>query len=128
MDFVVAGPGAKNGIHKCFDSLGDYSYEDVIKYMVDNQESECARLELECPNLFTRKLQLIDCQNLFCEVDKYLRVTNPELSLASGKVRIKQKYTTTNKPHVDYFFPPNWHINDQINESWQPRAIENIFS
>lgn len=23
MDFVVAGPGAKNGIQKCFDSLGD---------------------------------------------------------------------------------------------------------
>ena len=27
MSYVVAGPGAKNGIMKCFSDLGGYSYE-----------------------------------------------------------------------------------------------------
>ena len=30
--------------------------------------------ELDFQNLWGRRLQLIDCQNLFCEVDKYSRV------------------------------------------------------
>ncbi len=113
MDFVVAGPGAKNGIEKCFESLGDYTYEDVIKLMADEQEIECKRLGIKLPSLWGRSLQLIDCQNLFCEVDKYLRGTNPEIGGASGRKRIKQRFTTS-KGFISFFFPPKWNINDQI--------------
>ena len=126
MDFVVAGPGAKNGISKCFDSIGDYTFEDVIKMMTDNQELECNRLGVELPNLWGRKLQLIDCQNLFCEVDKYLRVTNPELSGSTGRTRIKQKFLTSKGP-ISLFFPPKWNINHKINSSCQKNANEDIF-
>ena len=115
MDFVVAGPGAKNGIHKCFSSLGDYSYEDVIKMMAEEQESECQRLGLTLPTLWGRKLQLIDCQNLFCEVDKYLRVTNPALNEASGKSRIKQKFLVAKEP-FSLFFPPKWNLNEKLEK------------
>ena len=38
MDFVVPGPGAKDGIRKCFSSLGNYSEVDIIKMMADRQE------------------------------------------------------------------------------------------
>lgn len=110
MDFVVAGPGAKNGIQKCFKSLGDYGFEDTIKMVTENQEEECERLGINLPNLGGRRLQLIDCQNLFCEVDKYLRVTNPELSEKSGKTRIKQKFKSAKGP-IEYFFPPKWNVN-----------------
>jgi hypothetical protein len=127
-DFVVAGPGAKNGILKCFDDLGDYSFEDIIKFMTDNQELECENYGLTAPKLMSRSLQLIDCQNLFCEVDKYLRVSNPELSVASGKVRIKQKYVHSLKENIDYFFPPDWNINDQFNILCQQKVNANIFS
>lgn len=127
MDFVVAGPGAKNGILKCFSSLGDYSYEDVIKMMAENQEEDCQRLGLTLPTLWGRKLQLIDCQNLFCEVDKYLRVTNPDLNAASGKSRIKQKYLFAKAP-ISLFFPPKWNLNDKIEESCQTKANAGIFS
>lgn len=120
MDFVVAGPGAKNGILKCFSSLGDYSFEDIIKYVCDIQEEECNKLGLESPSLLGRRLQLIDCQNLFCETDKYLRVTNPEAAVA-GRTRIKQKYKLSRGP-ISFFFPPKWNLNSQIYNQWQSKT------
>jgi hypothetical protein len=128
MDFVVAGPGAKNGILKCFESLGDFSFEDIIKMMADEQEVECERLGLKLPTLWGRHLQLIDCQNLFCEVDKYLRVTNPGLAGNSGRTRIKQKFTTAKGP-LSFFFPPKWGVNDKIETLCQLRtATADTFS
>ena len=127
MDFVVAGPGAKNGILKCFESLGSYSFEDVIKLMTDDQEKECERLGLKLPNLWGRRLQLIDCQNLFCETDKYLRATNPESNNKSGRTRIKQKFSKSKGP-MSFFFPPKWNINNQINIACQKIKNEGIFS
>ena len=118
MDFVIAGPGAKNGILKCFTSLGDYSFEDTIKMMAENQEAECERLGIELPTLWGRKLQLIDCQNLFCEVDKYLRVTKPDIGGLSKRKRIKQKFIAPKGP-LTFFFPPKWNLNNKINSPCQ---------
>jgi hypothetical protein len=126
MDFVVAGPGAKSGIMKCFDQLGDYTYEDVIKLVVESQEEECERLGLELPTLWGRKLQLIDCQNLFCEVDKYLRVTRPELNGSAGRTRIKQKYTFSKGP-ISLFFPPKWNINHKLTPLCLTQANVDMF-
>ncbi|RRA98619.1 nucleotide kinase domain-containing protein [Larkinella rosea] len=126
MDFVVAGPGAKSGINKCFDHLGDYTYEDVIKLMVESQEEECERLELELPTLWGRRLQLIDCQNLFCEVDKYLRVICPELNGSTGRTRIKQKYTFS-KGAISLFFPPKWNINHKLTPLCLTKANADMF-
>lgn len=127
MDFVVAGPGAVNGIAKCFSSLGDYSYEDVIRLMADEQEAECANLHVQVPKLWGRRLQLIDCQNLFCEVDKYLRGTRPEATLAGGRTRIKQKFSASSEP-LTFFFPPKWGLNQYLTPSCQQRAAAGIFS
>lgn len=127
MDFVVAGPGAKNGIKKCFSSLGDYSFEDIIKMMAENQHEECDRLQIEHPNLWGRELQLIDCQNLFCEVDKYLRATNPEVIGVTDRKRIKQKFSVA-KPQYKLFFPPKWNINGKIDIKWRHNQPEGIFS
>src|SRR5258708_25687015 len=57
-----------------------------------------------------RRLQLIDCQNLFCEIDKYARMVHPEIQTQTKRTRIKHKFT----PHdeqVSYWFPPKWGIN-----------------
>lgn len=109
MDFVKAGPGAVDGIKKCFKSLGDYSYEDIIKYMADNQDFYFEKYELDFQSLWGRPLQLIDCQNLFCEVDKYSRVAHPEISGGSNRKRIKQIYNP-NSEKIEYFFPPKWNL------------------
>ncbi|MBL7862761.1 MAG: hypothetical protein JNJ65_16465 [Cyclobacteriaceae bacterium] len=111
MEFVKAGPGAKDGIAKCFKDFGGYSFEDIIRLMADNQEREFDRLNIDFRNLWGRNLQLIDCQNIFCEVDKYLRVANPEISGYSKRTRIKQKFTNQGSEPIEFYFPPKWGIN-----------------
>jgi len=113
MEFVVPGPGSLDGIRKCFSSTGGLSDPEVIRFMTDRQEVEFDRLGLDFKTLWGRRLQHIDCQNLFCEVDKYARVMHPEVDGASGRTRIKQKF----RPHLDpitYWYPPKWGINDAV--------------
>ncbi|WP_218060732.1 nucleotide kinase domain-containing protein [Alishewanella sp. HH-ZS] len=109
-EFTMPGPGADDGIAKCFFSTGGYSGADVIKIMTDRQECEFARLKLNFPLLGGRKLHFIDIQNLFCETDKYCRIAHPEIKGISGRTRIKQKYNP-NKIPINYFFPPKWNID-----------------
>lgn len=113
MDFVVPGPGAKDGIKKCFTDFGDYNETDIIKYVTDLQEIEFNRLELDFKTLWGRNLQLIDCQNLFCETDKYSRVAHPDISGISDRKRIKQIYRPNNA-EIKLFYPPKWNINNLI--------------
>jgi hypothetical protein len=114
MEFVMPGPGAKDGIFKCFSSLGDYNEADVIRYITDLQEQEFDRLSIHFKSLWGRRLQLIDCQNLFCETDKYARLAHPEVEGISNRTKIKQLYTSVHLP-IDYFFPPKWDLNDKIH-------------
>jgi len=117
-EFVVAGPGACDGIRKCFGPAANGIEADVIRYMADTQESHFARLGLEFPGLFGRRLQLIDCQNLFCEVDKYARVAHPAVQGISGRSRIKQKFTPVAKP-LSAFFPPRWRLTTMaVAQQW----------
>ncbi|MNW41292.1 Thymidylate kinase [compost metagenome] len=110
--FVVAGPGAINGINKCFHNNQEYSNEDIIKYVTDLQEMEFKRLDLNFKSLWGRSLQLVDCQNLFCETDKYSRVAFPSSHISSDRKRIKQLFVPHGK--IDLFYPPKWKINQHI--------------
>lgn len=112
-DFVMPGPGAISGIQKCFQFKGQINEEKIIRYMVDNQEKEFERLGLDFQTLWGRPLHLIDCQNLFCEVDKYARIAHPEINSAQNRKRIKQRYKLP-KGAIDYWFPPQWGINEKI--------------
>lgn len=120
MEFVVPGPGARNGIRKCFTDLGGLSETEIIKVVTDRQEKEFQRLGLDFQSLWGRPLQLIDCQNLFCEVDKYARLKHPEFTAPGGRKRIKQKFKPT-APLIDYWYPPKWELNDRISEAVSTR-------
>ncbi len=109
MDFVVAGPGAKNGIRKCFADVAGLSEEDIIRAAAERAEAEFARLGIAFQSLWGRPLQLIDCQNLFCETDKYARVAHPDVLGGSGRTRIKQKFEPNPDP-VPQWYPPKWGI------------------
>jgi len=109
MDFVVAGPGARNGIRKCFTDTAGLDDSDVIRAVAERADDEFGRLGLEFDSLWGRPLQLIDCQNLFCEVDKYARVVHPEFNGASGRTRIKQKYTPR-QLRTPQWYPPKWRL------------------
>jgi hypothetical protein len=98
MEFAVPGPGARDGIRKCFGPASDGIEVEIIRYMADHQEEQFGRLGLSFPGLWGRRLQLVDCQNLFCEVDKYSRVVHPTISGLSGRTRIKQSYRIDTAP------------------------------
>ena len=106
-EFTVAGPGSLRGIEKCFIDKGGMSPEDIIRYMYDHQDEEFTRLGLEFKRLGNRPLQLIDCQNIFCELDKYCREKVP--SLTSNRVKIKKHYKKKDGK-IEYCYPPKWNI------------------
>jgi alpha-glutamyl/putrescinyl thymine pyrophosphorylase clade 1 len=116
MDFVVPGPGARDGIRKCFGSNSDGIEAEIIAYMARTQQDHFERLGLTFPGLFGRPLHLIDCQNLFCEVDKYARVAHPAVSGLSGRSRIKQRFRPVSTP-VSAWFPPKWGLNERVDVS-----------
>jgi hypothetical protein len=130
LEFVKAGPGARDGIRKCFADFGSYSPEDLIRWMVDAQEAQFARLEIRFRNLWGRDLHLIDCQNLFCEVDKYARSAHPEIAGISGRTRIKQRFRPTSNK-FNLFFPPKWAINKNVIDfgaNWCQTAMTGLSS
>jgi hypothetical protein len=109
-EFVVAGPGARNGIAKCFSHTGGLSEDEIIHEVTRMAGREFDRLGLRFQSLWGRQLQPIDCQNLFCEVDKYSRVMHPEATPEGGRTRIKQRYEARRVP-TPQWFPPKWKLS-----------------
>jgi hypothetical protein len=133
MDFVVAGPGARDGIRKCFVDTAGFSEADVIRAVAERAQDEFSRLDLSFATLWGRALQLIDCQNLFCEVDKYARVVHPTVQGLSCRTRIKQKFVAKSAP-LPQWYPPKWGLSVpeftssgtvdaelSFNRDWQPQ-------
>jgi 5-hmdU DNA kinase-like protein len=113
-EFTVAGPGALRGLRKCFVDAGGLSPDALICHMVHRQDAEFARLGIPFQDLFGRRLHAIDCQGLFCELDKYARVAFPELK--SNRVRIKARFAPTPRP-LSLFYPPKWGLNGRLPAS-----------
>src|SRR5260221_845300 len=108
-DFIVAGPGALDGIQKCFGVRpNQQEAAEIIKACVEEQESIFAYFGLQPATLFGRRLHAIDCQNLFCETDKYARLAHPEFNLARSEIKQKLK---PSGPLPRPFFPPNCGLN-----------------
>jgi len=116
-DFIVAGPGALRGITKCFSNIDKKTPNEIIQYVTERQDKEFACRNIDFKNLFGRPLQLIDCQNIFCEIDKYARASNPELAVG-GRTRIKQKFSL-NKERLSLYYPEKWEINQNIPKEYK---------
>ena len=115
MEFVKAGPGALDGVSKCFVSTKGVSAEAIIKHMAKHQADYFDAFEIDFSDLWGRPLQLIDCQNLFCEIAKYSRVAFPEIEGSSGRSRIKQKFKPAGRLSAPVY-PPDWGLNQKIAE------------
>jgi hypothetical protein len=90
---------------------------EVPNYWVsERQDVEFKRLGLEFPGLFGRRLQPIDCQNLFCEISKYARVAHPDIGGVANRTRIKQSYRQNTLSMPKLTFPERWgiHANEEI--------------
>jgi len=119
-EFTVAGPGAERGIRKVFADRGGLRSEELIRWMVDHQDEECERLAITAPSLYGRRLHAIDCQGLFCEVDKYSRVAFPHLR--SNRKAIKATFKASLEP-LTLFYPPKWQLNHKL-PSQDPRTAQ----
>src|SRR4029079_7879509 len=109
--FTKPGPGALRGIRKVFQDLGDFSPEDVISWMVERQTEYMQRFGFRFNGLWGRALHAIDCQGLFCEVDKYCREALP--TLASARKRIKARYTSAGAAFM-LRFPEKWGLDRRV--------------
>lgn len=119
-DHVVAGPGALDGISKCFVNGHMLDPVRIINLMVDQQEVEFQKRGLSFNGLFGRPLQPIDCQNVFCEIAKYARIVHPEILGISGRTRIKQRYQESIAREMSApMFPPKWNLREREVEASQ---------
>lgn len=109
MDFVAAGPGARDGLRKCFIETGGLSDDQIIRAMAEIAPREFERRGLPFQTLWGRPLQLIDCQNLFCEIGKYARLAHPEIAGLSKRLRIKQRFVPRSGG-LPQWYPPKWGI------------------
>lgn len=107
-DFVVAGPGARDGIAKCFVNWRQFALEDIIMAVHEVQEEEFALRALSFRPIPNRTLQPVDCQNLFCEVSKYARLAHPDVRGTDGRQRIKQRYSPSPRPLQPPVLPVHW--------------------
>lgn len=110
-EFVVAGPGAADGIAKCFSDTGGRNAEEVIYWVYERQERAFRSAGIKFETLFGRRLQPIDCQNLFCEISKYARVAHPHVHGLTGRTRIKQLFRQALEPLPRPMFPPRWGLS-----------------
>jgi hypothetical protein len=114
MDFTVAGPGSLRGIEKCFKGI-DFKKNppaEVIRYMAEHQDDAFKKFGYNFQRIGDRPLQLIDIQNLFCELDKYTRATTKDgmVEFVEEGKRIKNTFEANPKP-IQYFYPPKWGVN-----------------
>jgi hypothetical protein len=115
-EFVVPGPGALDGLIKCFADPGDLAPAEIIRWTMETQTEQFEQRDLAFNDLWDRRLQLIDCQNLFCEVDKYARAAHPEFVGRTRRTRIKQRFRPRSEP-LTAWYPPKWGLNERV-ERW----------
>jgi len=105
--FVVPGPGALDGLAKCFEDTAGLRPEDLIGWIAETSASHFADRGLTFTDLWGRQPSLADWQNVLCEVSKYTRATLPQVQGTTGRDRIKQRFRASARP-LEYRFPPKW--------------------
>lgn len=103
-EFTVAGPGCKRGIDRIVENRNGLSYEEVIFWIRDNQESLLTRFGIDINELmndlpeYDRCLNVMSLENCFCEISKFLKGIYKE-----GRPKIKMNYSK-NLPKENLLF------------------------
>lgn len=122
-EFVVAGPGARDGISKCFVNPPLGQSAEIIMAVYRQQAEWFDRYNIAFDGLQCRPLMPIDIQNLFCEISKYARVAFPAVIGSSGRTKIKQNYRMSG-PLPPVTLPRKWNSSGSStvlgNQPWTP--------
>lgn len=95
-EFTVAGPGCRRGIDRVVRDMSGLSYEELIFWIRDNQRGVFSSIDFH--NLMydlpeeDRRLSVIDIENAFCEISKYLKTYYNE-----GRPKVKYVIKNRNK-------------------------------
>lgn len=127
-EFVVAGPGALDGLSKVWPSSSPKDATRLIRWTADEQDDRLSIAGRPFGGLFGRRLKLIDCQNLYCEIGKYARLVHPDVPGRSGRTQIKQTFAATSdrQPLPVPFFPPKWGLEVGPSRQESPSSVEQI--
>ena len=97
---------------------------EIIKLMAEKARTKSfKRFGIDFKDLWGRSMQLIDCQNVFCEIGKYARVKFPDVKDGSGRVRIKQTFKPKGE-RLQFWYPPKWGINEKVKNDYMKLAIK----
>lgn len=111
-DFVVPGPGSKNGIKFTFDGVNTkYNYIGTIKWVrevfEENIDRFCKDTGMRWNPLPWEKVPtLTNIQNCFCETFKYAKGMGYSFKKDTNE-RLRKKYRPKNSS-IDFVFPPKW--------------------
>lgn len=84
-EFVIAGPGCKNGLDQLFDKPDDITYEELLFYFRDNLNDLFSVVELSIDEKYNpielfddlpledRHVNIMSLENCMCEFSKYIR-------------------------------------------------------
>src|SRR3989344_985135 len=78
-EFVIAGPGCKNGLNLLFTDFSELSYEEALFWLRDNQNKVFRKFNYNPKEIFNdlpneeRHLNLMSLENCMCELSKYIR-------------------------------------------------------
>lgn len=115
--YTCAGPQAIEGIAQAFGKSNPTQCASIIEQQTEQQEYKFEKLGLPAISTFGRRLQLIDCQNLFCELVKYIRLSERvERNLvyyANNKTKRRRIYRPTDAP-PKLGYPNNWGVNNAM--------------
>jgi hypothetical protein len=115
-EFTAPGPGAERGILKVYPGATRREMAQIVHRTVEEQETQCAALGHPLLRLAGRRpLHAIDCQNLFCELDKYARERFP--AIRSSRVRIKARFAQSAEPLPRPFYPPKWGLSAPLSKA-----------
>jgi hypothetical protein len=127
-DFIYPGPGCRRGVSKTFGvAFGDV--EAIMSKVAEVTEAAPKHfpgLELPATTKSASKvhsLSLMDVQNLFCEFDKYLRISHPDVRVVGfGMRRVakrpKQQYAPARDDNGELRSPLSWPDSYTFPEGW----------
>lgn len=130
-EWAMAGPGAKKGIWKLMASdVRPNSMMVVIRWLVDNQQDEFERLELEFPYITDKEgspvwLDAANMQACLCEFLKFSRIWDGE------KNSVRKYRPSEQTPSQELWVPPwldenLWDFGDEsvITQKPSPSEVE----
>lgn len=123
--FTAAGPGARSGLRKCFVRDGGLSDAELIRWVQERWEAELAARGLRFVPLWGRPPQLIDVQNVLCEVDKLARLVHPQVRGDGDRHRLKRRYVPGARPPMPRL-PSHWGLDGAVRVGLPEGAVTPI--